>query len=378
MKEEYVSDRCELEKSLKGLDEKLSSKVISQEEYDSLRGRILRLIELIEVKLKKEEPKSPEDERRELYKNGFVKSLLSKALEQNGKLEPEYKVGEGFVYSIDGQLKAEELVNSPFIQRMIELNILEKELYKRQPTCPRCGSASLIFQIACPKCHSQHLEVKNMIEHYRCGYIATESEFLKGTELICPKCNRKLNLIGKDYRRMGVRMRCGECGELFSLPHQYLSCMNCGESVDIGEEGNIRWQTLYIYKINQALLSEIRSFIISVTPIVKILEKKGWTVKTPGKTKGVSGILHDFSIIANKNNRIIALDLAEQMSKIGSPRIIAFFAKQIDVKPDESIFIAIPGLEEDALQLANYYNINVVEGKTLEEAASKFESKISL
>jgi uncharacterized OB-fold protein len=377
LKKEYVSDREELARSLKELESKLASKLISSDEHNRLREKILRHIELIDDKLKKEEPRLPQEERRELYRNDFVQSILHRALENGGKFEPVYKVGAGFVYPVDGDVGAAEIMKSPIIQRMVELDIFEKELYKRQPTCHRCGSSSLLFQIACPKCRSQNMEVKNMIEHYRCGYIAPESEFLKGLDLFCPKCGKKLELIGKDYRRLGVRIKCLDCGDVFSLPHQYLSCIDCGESLDMGEYSNIRWQHLYTYKVNPSLILEIRSSTITVDPLIKILESKGWKVKAPGKIRGESGIYHDFWLIASKGDKFLTLDLAAQTSEVGPSSIIALFAKNVDVKPVESFIIAIPGLNGEASKLASYYKIGVVEGKTLEEVTSAFEGRVS-
>ena len=130
--------------------------------------------------------------------------------------------------------------------------------------------------------------------------------------------------------------------------------------------------TVYQNKWNKGV------FIVSVATLVKFLQKNGWTVEAPGKRKGESGILHEFPIIAYKNKQVITLDLEMQTSKIECGPIIRSFVKKLDVKPDASFFIAIPGMEEDALKLSAYYSIKVVEGKTIEEAVSKFESLISV
>jgi len=265
MKESYASERKEIETTLRDLDEKVDQKLISQEEYHSSRRRLLHFVDLLD-KLEKTEGKSSEEERQELYNNSFVKGILNKILQQGGKIEPVHKVGTGFVYPIDGELSAEEVIRSDLIQKMVKLGILKKGLHKRQPLCHKCGSSSLVFQNACSNCRSHNIEVKNMIEHYRCGYVGPEVEFIKGTQLVCPKCNKELTLIGKDYRKIGTRVKCLDCGEISAIPYEYLSCASCGQPNDIGEDSNVDWQPLYSFTINEAFIPELLRLQMRLTP----------------------------------------------------------------------------------------------------------------
>jgi hypothetical protein len=56
--------------------------------------------------------------------------------------------------------------------------------------------------------------------------------------------------------------------------------------------------------------------------------------------------------------------------------VLSLFAKSVDVKPEETIMLAIPRLRVDAKQLLPVYKINLVEAKTMEEAIKMPSSMI--
>ncbi len=93
--------------------------------------------------------------------------------------------------------------------------------------CPECYEKSLIYHETCPKCSSIDISEHNMIHHFRCANIAPEKEYMKGGQLICPKCARELKHIGVDYDRPTTSYHCNSCSINFSESRVICECENC-------------------------------------------------------------------------------------------------------------------------------------------------------
>jgi len=202
-----------------------------------------------------------------------------------------------------------------------------------------------------------------MIEHYNCGHTDFESNFMKGDDLVCPKCSRMLKLIGTDYRRMERVYHCSSCKRYFGTPSIELSCRMC-ESVVPTEE--IRMIPNYGYRLNEEIRGELVAHCSLESPIIDLLKQLGYDVKAPWSEKGVSGAEHTFDIHAQNEDSQMVLDMTSGAQEIGSESVVAFFGKVYDLSPLRAILVAMPGLSSDAQRLGKLYKIEVVSGPSIE------------
>ncbi len=117
------------------------------------------------------------------------------------------------------------------LSKMVIDEVLEQEFYDVVNLCPECDSSHLNFKKICPECKSSDLRIEDYIHHFRCGYLAPETDFRKENpdKLICPKCGRELKHIGVDYDKPSKVFICNKCGKIFEDPEKVFSCFNCGE-----------------------------------------------------------------------------------------------------------------------------------------------------
>lgn len=96
-----------------------------------------------------------------------------------------------------------------YLETLVELGVLRKDLAEEIPVCSNCGSHRLLIRLTCPSCASTLLSKENFIEHLTCGYSGPEKEFRgKSGEMRCPECGRGLRALGVDYRRISNAYQC--------------------------------------------------------------------------------------------------------------------------------------------------------------------------
>ncbi len=98
--------------------------------------------------------------------------------------------------------------------------------------CPYCLAYNIIFRDTCPECFSPNLETTQMIHHYRCGYVGSETEFFSDGILICPKCSQKLKHIGKDFEKPSEIYNCLDCNWSGSEAMTSGRCLACNAQIE--------------------------------------------------------------------------------------------------------------------------------------------------
>ena len=100
-----------------------------------------------------------------------------------------------------------------------------------------------LTQIAkCPQCKAIEFKQQNLVEHYKCGEV-----YPKPTELDkCPKCNKKLGIMGKDYGELDNFYVCAKCADKFPEPEYEFECRNCENQF---EKHKVHWIKSMNYKI---------------------------------------------------------------------------------------------------------------------------------
>ncbi|RMH37988.1 MAG: diguanylate cyclase [Nitrospirae bacterium] len=148
------------------------------------------------------------------------------------------------------------------LKRLAELELLEREWVDKVHLCPFCRHFALNFREACPQCRSTHLELVEMIHHYRCGYVSQEREFQDGIHLVCPKCHERLRHLGLDYERPQANYRCDACGFVFTEPQTSCLSLTCGREFPIEQALQ---EIIYAYRITPKGVLAAQQGLHSVT-----------------------------------------------------------------------------------------------------------------
>ncbi len=277
-----------------------------------------------------------------------------------------------------------ETLNGLTKRGFLNANAKEKILH-----CRSCGSTSLEFRGACPDCGSLALSRHKVFEHFSCGMIEKESAFrTPNGDLVCPKCNRKLELIGNDYRSLGLMYVCQNCGALSKDLSATLKCKDCGFTATPDEE---REQFLFAYTLNPSLLPKLRQYVKPIEVVVNHFKALGYVVYSPSFVRGKSGTEQAFDlVIFNPGDKKVGdtsfpsgldkgktvADILVSDKPIELEEITKEYGKIGDVNYPSMIF-AVPSLSEKAGNYASAYNMRVFEGRTIEQALANGSRALS-
>jgi diguanylate cyclase (GGDEF)-like protein len=133
-----------------------------------------------------------------------------------------------------------------FLEDLAGSGCLEREFFDTIHLCKACRRYNLNFREVCPVCSSPDVEVADLVHHFRCAFVAPASRFVRGTRLVCPKCDRELRHIGVDYEKPSQSFSCRPCGAAFREPEVACSCLACGAKALVVEE---RVERLHAYRL---------------------------------------------------------------------------------------------------------------------------------
>ncbi len=295
--------------------------------------------------------------RLQLYKRDDVRRLIAWLLKGNEDIHPKRDPDTGD-YTYPG-------IENPKLLSELESNgVLEKYEIDRGPACPSCNHSNFHIDYACPFSKHRSLERGTMIEHYACGHTDFESSFKSGNDLICPKCQRPLKLIGTEYRRTDLVFHCAGCNRYFGNPVVELTCRVCGKVI---KQDEAVLQTVFGYRLKPGLRSELVAHGTLETQVAELFQKFGYEVTSPKMIRGLSGIDHTFDIFASKGGSEIVADLVSATTDIGPENVAGFFAKVFDAKPQRAILISIPKLNQEAQKLSAMYSIETIAADQVED-----------
>lgn len=108
--------------------------------------------------------------------------------------------------------------------------------------CKQCNSVRISQVAKCPQCKAMEFKQQNLVEHYKCGEV-----YPKPSELDkCPKCNKKIGNLGKDYGELDNYYVCSACNDKFPEPEYEFECRNCEKKF---EKHQATWIKNMNYKI---------------------------------------------------------------------------------------------------------------------------------
>jgi CheY-like chemotaxis protein len=281
------------------------------------------------------------------------------------RLNPEIDLSlkDGFTYrEADNILGTSGEATSLILESLAAEGILIQKALEQILRSPG-GSVQLIPVESCPKCEAAQITRGKMIEHFNCGHVGPEEEFIKGLKHVCPKCGKELKLIGTDYRNCGLLYSCHSCHDTFPLPTIKFRCLKTGETFDSAE---LRRVCLYSYSLNEMYRNRLEFEIEPKTQFIDYLHNLGYDVQESVRLQGRSGATHTVDLLASMNESIaehtvaIGILVAPQDKKeVTLDSLFSYDSKIYDIGIEHKIVLAVPGLTSEAARFAERQGIRV-------------------
>jgi len=260
------------------------------------------------------------------------------------------------------------------LDNLVKEGLMERDFHQRELGCPKCGSINIIVRFFCPKCASTNLVKREVLEHWPCGYVGPEDEFKSGK---CPKCRKKLERIGVNFKRLGPMWKCLNCSEVFQTPSDKLDCANCDSSFAKEEASEV---TLYAYRITARLEEELEAALYQKSYLSKRLEEMGFGIEPEENLYGRSGLKLGFYVVAYQGKGSlktrIAIDLLSAAEEVTTDEVFALYAKALDLGAFGLVLVAIPRFSEESRRLMEFYGVAYVEVQTLQGSAEAIIEKL--
>ncbi len=257
------------------------------------------------------------------------------------------------------------------LARMAAAGVLIEALADKVPACPECNSKQVSIRYLCPQCYGFDITRSFLFEHLKCGKVASDDTFRKGSEYVCPKCQTVLHNFGVEFRAIGAWYKCNRCNNSFNATvHSHF----CRPKHHQFTPDRARLIPIYEYKINMQILNEIRNQVLVYGDLISFLEDSGLTVMAPHTIPGKSEPRTFDLVITSKGRwgaqKIIVMDVINSESEIGSDYLREFAAKVRDTKPAASYLVASPKLTDEARDVSRTLKLTIVEAPSLKEAMS--------
>ena len=302
----------------------------------------------------------------QIWQNPRIARLMSVLL--NGKINqinPEIDLcqKEGFKYhEADDILGTSGKETSTILDSIVKEGLLLKQDCQKMLVSPG-GSVQLMPVERCPYCDSEQVTRGQLVEHFHCGYIGLEEEFMSGLKQVCPKCRRELKLIGTDYRKPGARYVCNSCHEIFTSPAIKIRCLKTGELYALEELGYIY---LYSYRLNEAHRKRLEFEFEPKKQLIGYLKRLGYNVQESERVQGRSGATHTVDLLASIEDPITRHSVAigilvasNDETEVNIDSLFSFDSKIYDTGIDNKMVIAVPRLTSEAANFAERQSIRV-------------------
>jgi Zn finger protein HypA/HybF involved in hydrogenase expression len=364
-REETEPEKPQTDKLLKKLDTLESKTESVKAETEAIEeGEIFHVKKQLWSEAKKK-PELLKGLRDRLYGSPIVQDIVKRFINSNLEIiEPIMVRSETPSYPVLSDLKGYPQRKIQYtLNELVESGILNEDLYEKLVACPQCHKSSKVFNRSkCPECESHKIKINRLMQHLDCGAIYKQTEYQKSTGVICPKCGKK---IGEELelKSVGVSFECQSCNSLFSDPQRSYYCRECSNEFQLK---NCDLFDIYSYTLNQDIRSEAKEKLTVIT-IADALRKIQYLVDIPGYLKGKTGVSHEFTLTAKKNNKLVAIDLIADSEIVDTKTVLSSYAKFSDNVSVASLLIAMPMLQQEARDFLKANNIRFIEGENMDE-----------
>lgn len=304
-----------------------------------------------------------------LVRDRTLEKVLS-YLAENRSLSVHYDLVHGYHYpQIESETGITPAESIHILSNLASMNILSEKVLFLSVLCPRCDSTNIAIVYRCPRCDSISIKKDLLMEHIPCGYVGFSRSFEEKGLAVCPRCGKP---ISEDTRVVGVWFVCLSCDSRFPEPKHNLFCRNCREFFTVKDA---RVEFIVEYYVNDEASAILRKLIFP-SRIRAILEEAGFKVEENIVVKGRSGVMHNFDLIASKDNgRVIAFFIENTLKPITEAKVIEWYTRSVDVDMDV-VYITTAYISEGARSLIKFYGLSLVEAEDSRDVESKVRRMI--
>jgi CheY-like chemotaxis protein len=301
-----------------------------------------------------------------IWQDPKVASLIGGLLRGKIKLlSPEINLGlgNGFSYhEAENIMGTNSKETALILESLAKQGLLLKRDFEKIMVSPN-GSVQMVPVEKCPTCDSSDLTRGQLIEHFSCGHVGLEEEFMRGLNQVCPKCHRELKLIGTDYRKPGIRYICNSCHGIFPTPVVKSRCLKTGETYSLED---LHYISLYTYTLNEACRQKLEFELEPKKQLIDYLVRLGYAVQESVQVQGRSGANHTIDILASMDDLITRHTVA--IGILAAPQddvdvsidpLFNFDSKIYDTGIDSKMVIAMPRFTPEAMKFAERQGIRV-------------------
>jgi len=206
--------KSELEKKL--LDQSHSTKEAQQE---------LAMLNLINQKLVKKLSDSQRSEGK--VSNEVDSSEMYKKIDDLLKVFKQITVSRIAEFA---ELDADKVLS--YLKTLESQGKIVHLVDKKEIVCADCSSLNIEPLFQCPNCSGVNYKQANLIEHYSCGNVTLEETYIDDK---CPKCRKKIKVLGVDYRVIKDLFICSDCGNKFPDIKNTFQCQHCNNKFSMAE-----------------------------------------------------------------------------------------------------------------------------------------------
>ena len=365
--EETKPKEPETDKLLEKLD-KLESETEPVETETKEEGEIFHVKRQLWSEAKKK-PELLKGLRDRLYSSPIVQDIIRRFINSNLEIiEPIMVRSETPSYPVLSDLKGYSQRKVQYtLNELVESGILNEDLYEKLVGCPQCHQSAKVFtRSKCPECESHRVNINRLMQHLDCGAIYKQSEYQTPAGITCPKCGKKIEE-DLELKSVGVSFECQSCNSIFSDPLRSYYCRGCSNEFQLK---NCDLLDIHSFTLNQDIRAEAKEKLTVLT-IADSLRKIQYSVDIPGYLKGRTGVSHEFTLTANKKNKLVALDLVASSEIVDTKTVLSSYAKFTDNISATSLLIALPMLHQEARDFLKANNIQFIEGENMYEITDK-------
>jgi hypothetical protein len=285
-----------------------------------------------------------------------------------------FALKEGYSFpEIDHLITMSDGKSIRILEALARKNLLHKKYFEKLRIDPD-GSLQLIPVERCSNCGSGNIASGKLIEHFHCGHLGLERDFLNEYKYICPKCKRELKLLGTDYRNVGIQHKCLNCGNISPSPN--IKWLNVNTE-KIWAEDELKEQVLYSYTLNEEKKEWLQFQLKPKTTLINLLRLKGYNVQEMAQIQGRSGASYTIDILATWDDGLVKFDLGVGIisarpgeKEISLSDVFSFDNKAYDIGLRSKVIIALHKLGNEATSFAKQQHIDIMDTNHLNDLNS--------
>jgi TackOD1 domain-containing protein len=248
--------------------------------------------------------------------------------------------------------------------------------------CNSCGFPYFCIKYICTFCRSSNIARGTAIQHDTCGNVDFDREYMAlDGKLVCDKCQKELKALGVDYSKIDHYYKCLDCKVTLPNFEYHYGCLHCGRFLTQDEPQTLQ---LFSYTIDSQKLSSIFDKNDYVSSIKRKLENIGIGSSVSDKLTGVSMVQHTFDLIVYNKHNIpqIVLDIlgpstAGHNQEDDEIFLLSFISRCMEVKVPNKVLISFMQVNDRVKQLANTYQIHVIDAGCPDDNLQGVINKIS-